>query len=152
MKLAEALILRSDLQKRIEQLKVRLSRNVKVQEGDTPAEDPAEILEELDQALTQLESIIRKINRTNVNTPFDDEMTLSDALAKREVLWKRRDILSEAVSWASIKQDRFSKSEIKFFSTINVSQVQKEVDRLSKAYRELDTRIQELNWKTELME
>jgi len=32
------------------------------------------------------------------------------------------------------------------------SQVQKEIDRLSKEYRELDTRIQELNWKTDVME
>lgn len=152
MKLAEALILRSDLQKRIEQLRVRLSRNVKVQEGDTPAEDPDEILNELDQTLTQLETIIRKINHTNANTPFADGMKLSDALAKRDLLGKRRDILSEAVNLASIKQDRYSKSEVKFFSTINVSQVQKEIDRLSKEYRELDTRIQELNWKTDVME
>ena len=40
MKLAEALNLRADLQKRIAQLKERLANNVKVQEGDSPAEDP----------------------------------------------------------------------------------------------------------------
>ena len=38
MKLAEALILRSDLQKRIEQLRVRLNNNAKVQENDEPSE------------------------------------------------------------------------------------------------------------------
>lgn len=152
MKLAEALILRSDLQKRAEQLKARLNRNVKVQEGDAPAEDPAELLKELDQVLTELESIIRKINHTNANTPFSDDMKLSDALTKRDILGMRREILSNAVELASIKQDRFSRSEVKFFSTINVSQVQKEIDNLSKAYRELDTKIQELNWKTDVIE
>ena len=40
MKLAEALILRADCQRHIEQLKQRLLRNVKVQEGDKPSEDP----------------------------------------------------------------------------------------------------------------
>ena len=40
MKLAEALNQRADLQKRIAQLRDRLSNNVKVQEGDTPAEKP----------------------------------------------------------------------------------------------------------------
>ena len=152
MKLAEALILRSDLQKRIEQLKVRLNRNVKVQEGDTPAEDPIEILKELDQLLTELESIIRKINYTNSLTSFSDEMRLSDALTKRDILGMRREILSEAANYASIRQDRYSKSEVKFFATINVSQIQKEIDKLSKEYRELDTKIQELNWKTDVPE
>lgn len=40
MKLAEALILRSDYQKRIEQLKNRLTNNAKIQEGDEPMESP----------------------------------------------------------------------------------------------------------------
>ncbi|MEP7188497.1 MAG: hypothetical protein ABI901_04800, partial [Roseiflexaceae bacterium] len=36
MKVAEALILRADYQKRFEQLKQRLQQNARVQEGDTP--------------------------------------------------------------------------------------------------------------------
>ena len=43
MKLAEALILRADCQKRIAQLKSRLLTNAKVQEGDAPAEPPQEL-------------------------------------------------------------------------------------------------------------
>ncbi|MEM8557071.1 MAG: hypothetical protein AAGG50_04525, partial [Bacteroidota bacterium] len=38
MKLAEALILRADLQKRLAQLRQRVMQNVKTQEGDAPAE------------------------------------------------------------------------------------------------------------------
>lgn len=34
---------------------------------------------------------------------------------------------------------------------INVSELQKECDVLSKEYRELDMKIQEKNWLTELM-
>lgn len=152
MKLAEALILRSDLQKRITQLKVRLMRNTKVQEGDQPSEDPVILLKELDQLLRELEILIRKINKTNSTTSFHDDVTLSDVLAKRDVLGWRREILSEAVDSASIKQDRYSKSEVKFYSTIEVPQVQREINQLSKEYRELDTKIQELNWKTDLMD
>jgi len=47
MKLAEALHLRADLQKRIAQLGDRLNNNARVQEGDEPAEDPAVLLAEL---------------------------------------------------------------------------------------------------------
>jgi 3-phosphoglycerate kinase len=47
MKLAEALILRSDYQKRVEQLKQRLLQNVRIQEGDEPNEEPKVLKEEL---------------------------------------------------------------------------------------------------------
>ena len=36
MKLAEALSIRKDLQKRIQQIGMRIQNNVKVQEGDEP--------------------------------------------------------------------------------------------------------------------
>lgn len=59
MKLAEALILRADYQKRIEQLKQRLLRNAKVQEGDDPAENPSELIDELEQVAADLQSLIQ---------------------------------------------------------------------------------------------
>jgi hypothetical protein len=43
MKIAEALALRADLQKRLEQLKQRLVKNARIQEGDSPEEDPVEL-------------------------------------------------------------------------------------------------------------
>ena len=48
MKLAEALSIRKDLQKRIQQLGQRIQNNVKVQEGDEPSEHPTELMKELD--------------------------------------------------------------------------------------------------------
>ena len=47
MKVAEALALRADLQKRLEQLKQRLVKNARIQEGDKPEEDPVELQAEL---------------------------------------------------------------------------------------------------------
>lgn len=40
MKLAEALLLRSKQQNKIENLRERIRKNLKIQEGDNPAEDP----------------------------------------------------------------------------------------------------------------
>lgn len=54
MKLAQALILRSDTQKRIEQLKVRLLSNAKTQENESPSEDPKLLLKELDKLTSEL--------------------------------------------------------------------------------------------------
>ena len=49
MKLAEALAERSDCQNRIEELKKRLIRSARVQEGDQPAEDTTELLAETER-------------------------------------------------------------------------------------------------------
>ncbi len=54
MKLAEALSLRADLQKRISQLEVRLKNNDRIQEGEEPAENPQELMEELNNHLNAL--------------------------------------------------------------------------------------------------
>ena len=62
MKLSEALIIRSDLQKRVQQIKTRLISNAKIQEGDKTIENPQDILAELDQTLSTLEVVIKKIN------------------------------------------------------------------------------------------
>ncbi len=51
MKLAEALILRADAQKRIQQLRERLNRSAKTQEGELPPEDPQELLAELERVV-----------------------------------------------------------------------------------------------------
>ena len=71
MKLAEALSIRKDLQKRVEQIKARLLNSVKTQEGDEPAEQPAELFTELDDSLARLETLVFYINKTNMETGID---------------------------------------------------------------------------------
>ncbi len=151
MKLAEALILRADLQKRIEQIKNRLRNNVMVQEGDKPSEDPEVLLKEFENCQLELTDIIKRINKTNNETMFNEKWTLADALAERDGLWEKRLVLSHVAEEASIKQDRYSRTEIRYISTVNVKELQKEIDKLSKEYRELDTKIQGLNWTIELI-
>ena len=152
MKLAEALGLRADSQKRLEQLKFRLVPSAKVQEGDEPAENPAGLLAELEEVAKQLAELIRRINRTNSSAKLPDGVTLSDALATRDVLLKRRGVYAEFANAAAIGQERYSRSEVKFKSTVSVSEMQSQVDALSKEYRELDSRLQEANWAIELVD
>lgn len=151
MKLAEALILRADYQKRIQQLRSRLEHCVKVQEGEEPAEDPNALIQEIDNIYKELTVLIQRINRTNSSVKFDDKRTLADALIERDLLLNKRGMLSHIAEIASIKQERFSRSEVRFVSTINIAETQKQVDQLSKEYRELDTQIQGMNWNIELM-
>jgi hypothetical protein len=151
MKLAEALAERSDCQNRIEEMKKRLIRSARVQEGDHPAEDTTELLAETERAFARLLELVSAVNRTNSKTAFDNERSISDAIAERDVVGKRRDFLAGIADAASTRQDRYSKSEVRFVTTVSVGKLQTEVDQLAKRYRELDTRLQELNWKTELI-
>ena len=81
MKLAEALSIRKDLQKRIQQLGQRIQNNVKVQEGDEPKEQPAELMKELDSCLSQLQELIWRINATNIETKNGEGKTLTELMA-----------------------------------------------------------------------
>jgi len=152
MKLAEALILRADCQKRIGQLKSRLQTNAKVQEGDVPAEAPQDLIAELVRVSAELLNLIRRINRTNSTTEFAGTLTISDALAERDVLTLQRAVYVELAQEASISHARYSRSEVKYIATVDVAEIQKRTDEFAKQYRELDTRIQELNWQTELVD
>ena len=152
MKLAEALILRTDSQKRLEQVKHRLLLNSKFQEGELPSEDPKDLEKELQHLLKQLKQIIQRVNRTNLLTPFDEHRSLGDALVERDLIGQERKIYSELLDRASVRHDRYSKTEIKFLTSINVKDTQKHVDELSLKFRLIDTRIQELNWLTDLVD
>ena len=150
MKLATALSERSDIQKRLSELQERLNNNAKVQDGETTAEDPKELLKELDSLTEQLETLIYKINLTNSKTMIDGtELTL--LLAKRDVLKQKIVMLRNFLNTASAKVDRYSRTEIKILSSVDVTKLQNQIDALSKEYRTIDEKIQGANWTTELL-
>lgn len=149
-KLAEALILRADYNRRLEQLKARILRNAKIQEGEKPAEDPAALLKEFEDIAGRFEEIIQRINRTNVATTIDGDLSLADAIARRDVLRVRQAMYRDLASAATVTQERHTRSEVKFRGTVTVTEMQKRADATAKEHRELDARIQEANWQTEL--
>ena len=151
MKLAEALILRADLQKRIDQLRVRLNNNAKVQENDEPSEKPEDLLNELDSNINQLKVLIKQINKTNCVTVSNGQ-TLADPIAERDTLTLKSNILRGFLNIAGQKVNLYSTTEIKIMSTVDVPALQKELDLLSKKIRETDTELQQANWLTELIE
>ncbi|WP_139491810.1 DIP1984 family protein [Brevibacillus dissolubilis] len=151
MKLAEALLERADYQKRLEQLRERLSRNAKVQEGDKPQEDPQTLLHEVTQLNRDLTDLVKRINRTNSTVGMEPYGTIADALIQRESIMRHRGILQKLIDNASIMDMRYGHSEIKIVSTVDVASLQKQVDRLSKEFRQVDTAIQAINWSTDLM-
>lgn len=153
MRLSEALIQRADLQKRIQQLHSRLKRSARIQEGEQVPEEPQELLTELDQLVNQFSIIAAQINLTNSQTSFDDTRMLTNALAERDAIVLHRKILESTIHSATGDDDRrYRYAQIKSFSAISIRDVQAQIDTLSQRYRLLDTRIQEINWTTELIE
>ena len=151
MKLATALSERAELQRKLSELGARLNNNAKVQDGEAPAEDPQELLSELDGALTRLEELMARINLTNSSTRSAEGATITELLAKRDCLKQRVQLMRSFLDRASSKVDRYSKTEIRILSAVDVPALQKQVDDVSKALRETDEKLQELNWTTELL-
>ena len=149
MKLAEALLLLADLQKRIEHIESRLLRNAKVQEGETPAEDPQALLAELSDLVRQLETLMRRINETNAALTDAGE-TMTALLARRDCLRLYVQALRRFCAEASETVMRGTRSEVVVRSAVDVRRLQKTIDDTSKELRELDLRIQGLNWTAEL--
>ncbi len=87
--------------------------SARYQEGEQPAESAVDLLAQARALTGDLESLIRRINRTNAASELEPGVTITDAIARRDAL---------------------------------------EADDLARQYRELDVRIQETNWSTELAE
>ena len=150
MKLAEALQLRGDLQKRMMQLSDRLMQNARVQEGEKPAEDPEALLAEYESCAGQLEELMARINRTNCETRTG-EGTLTELLARRDCLKMRVKTYHDFLMAASSLTQRGMRTEIKVFSTVPVPEYRKKADALSSHLRETDNAIQAANWTTYLL-
>ena len=151
MKLAEALARRADLQKRIEQMRGRLQQSALVQEGESPPEDPDGLLRESEGMLAELEDLVGRINRTNLEATLADGRTLTAALAERDALALRYGLLSGLVRMASERVPRYGRNEIRVLSTVNVAEKRRQMDELALRRRDLDTRLQQANWTTDLV-
>lgn len=149
MKLAEALQERADLNAKIDELRRRLGNNATVQEGEAPAEDPAELVAQLDGCIARLEELIAKINATNCAT-VTDKGTLTELIARRDCLNIRISAYRDLITDASCLSQRASRTEIKIMSAVDVKALQKQADEMAKELRLVDNKIQETNWLTEL--
>ena len=91
-------------------------------------------------------------HRANLAARLPGGLTLTDALARRDMLDLRLKVLRRAAAAASERQIRYSNSEVKMIAVIPARDLQKQVDALAKERRELETQIQQVNWLTELPE
>lgn len=104
--------------------------------------------------LGELELLIRRINRTNAATQVG-EQTLTDALARRDVLRLRHSVVTAAANAAAGEGQRGYRqlrSELKMISALPVAELRGQPDDLARQLREVDTLIQRTNWEADLLD
>jgi hypothetical protein len=157
MKLAEALLLRADRNRTLEQLKQRIQVSARYQEGESPPEEARDLVAAASAVLDELEVLIRNINRTNSGTIMADGRTLTDALAERDVLRLRYSMLKASADAASGSSQhagfiRATRTELKYMRALDVKDLRQQASDIARRARELDARIQQVNWTADLQE
>jgi len=151
MKLAEALLLRVDIQKKLRQIESRLVKNAKTQGNEPPSEHPLDLLKEFDECNKEWEVLIQRINQTNSFTKVPSGLSIADLITQRDAIKQKLNAMYRLSEAATVELNRYSRSEIVQKSSVSVPEIQKQINGLAKRYRELDTQLQALNWNTELL-
>ena len=151
-KLAELLTERSQLSKKLNDLKTRIEQNSKTDEGSQPAEDPLKLLEEWRTVIVRLPRVICAINSANNNGKLNGggDKLLCDAIAEREVLDREIAGLKEIANSGLISHDGFRSSPLKLVSHIPVAKLREEIEQLVVKRQALEAQIQSSNWTIEV--
>ena len=94
--------------------------------------------------------MIERINVQNLKTEVQNGVSVTVALARRDALHQKHGTRVDLADAAARRADRFTRTEIKFVAAVNVRELRQQVDDLAREIRELDNRIQQVNWATEL--
>ena len=151
MKLAEALQQRADINNKITKLREKMENNVLVQEGEKPDFDIAKLIEEHDELTEERTKLIDQINWTNIHTSDEEtEKSIAELITYRDELKTKMSTYQTIIDKIGEKRWRTSGSEIKTISTVKAKDIQKKYDEAAKLFRQIDNKIQMLNWATDL--
>ena len=150
MKLAEALMLRADIQKDLAWCKTQMVKGALVQEGERPGEDPNELVQRVEDRSAQLEALITRINEVNLVSRDGAGRSLTQLMARRDMLRLKHGIYSDAHSEATDRQSRYGASEIKWKASFGAVEMRKRIEAIAAELRSLNVTIQQMNWSVEI--
>jgi hypothetical protein len=150
MKLAEALLLRADMKKKLASLRERITANAIVQQGEKPHEDPVKLMKEGVAVLDRMERLVLAINGANLSHKLRDGRTLAAVIARRDKLVQQHSLLQTGIEGSKRDPIRYGLKEIKWVTKVDVSKLQKQSDDLARQIREINAVIQETNWQIEV--
>ena len=163
MKLAEALIVRAEIQDRLKNLEGRACLAARHQEGDEVAEDAAALVAEALRVHAELAELVARINQTNATHRLANGLTITQAIARRGMLGKQQVFLrtvADAAMGIEENYGRYSRStnvretrtELRWIAAVPVVTLREQRDSVAQERRILDTMIQEANWTVELVD
>ena len=156
MKLAEALAERKDKTKKLEELKQRIVTSEIFEEGEEPNEDSGALLEEYISILKELSLLISSINVTNAHTLLEVDgafVSLTDVIMLKDMLLKKLNCYQFILSGLTPRVDYHRVQagiKPKYIKRFANTEIQGQIDAMSKQIRNYDCIIQAANWATEL--
>ncbi len=150
MKLAEALILREDMQRKLTNINSRIAENVKVLEGDEPSEVPNKLIKEAEELIDSLYALIAHINYTNATVQLSNGQSLLMTLVERDKLKERYRLITNAIDNAKITPEIQNNHEKKWEKTVNIIALQRQAEDIAVKIRNLNILIQAITWKVDL--
>jgi len=156
VKVSEALAERADVVRRMGEVKSRAVRCARYQEGEEPQESAIQLLDRYLALARRLRELTVRLNTTNLSTVLPNGISVTAAIARRDVLSVTRKTVSEVADAAGPESDRYGfgrrRSELASKTDLNVPDLRRQADDLAREFRELDNMIQASNFSTDLAE
>ena len=151
MKLAEALMERAAMQKRLGELRDRIAETTKTGEGQAPPEDSEPLLREAMGIMDDVGALMVRINRSNNVAKLDDGRPLAEAITERDSIIAKQKLLRDAAISTRRPDNRWghlAREQI----VVDVKKLYKQADDLGERARKLNMRIQLVNWSFDLVD
>lgn len=150
MKLAEALIARSALRGKLNDIQNRAIQSGKTSEGEKPLEDSLSLVSEHEKLIYELENLVLKINHVNQSSKLNNGISLFDALVKRDHLDIHINMLKTLINKTTEPMNRYSRSELKQEIHVDLNILRKKLEEITSERRNLEIEIQKINWTIDL--
>ena len=112
----------------------------------------AEALQERADLNRNIEQLKNRLSSNALVQEGEQPVECPENLKQKDALSLKLHVYRDVVYAGSQISYRARNTEIKIRSAFSVADWQKEIDRMSKELRRLDNRLQESNWKTDLVE
>ena len=152
MLLAEALLKKAVLKKELEALEQRMGDSARIPHDEEPVDDYLVLLGSYREKEGELLDMSLRILATNISTAFREGETISQAIIRRDSLKRVVSMYNKLLNAASGGERRlFSSRDIKYKRLVDMDKVRVNKDNVAMQYRDLDVKLQQLNWNTELL-
>lgn len=112
MKLAEALLLRRDLESKLTLLREEIASSAVIQEGDTLDRSIDDLLLDYETTNQEFAQLVIAINQRNAVAKIGEQETIAAALEKREALRRSHAMLTATLEAAKVAP-RMGRNEIR---------------------------------------